>query len=91
MIEIFDVDFRNRKAVASKMPGKFKERKIFFADSVQDSDRADIRPRQANDLAPRPSQFTLQRLHLRHGHMKMLLEQFSENLHESRYLGPPDS
>jgi len=38
VVDIFGVNFRNRKAVATKVFGEFEEGGVFFADAVENAD-----------------------------------------------------
>src|SRR5258708_28130950 len=51
VVEIFGVNFRNRKAVATKMFGKFKEGGVFFADAVENADGMIIFVGEPDDFA----------------------------------------
>ena len=75
VVEIFGVDFGNGQAIAVKMFGELQEGDIFFANTIENADRADAVVREADDLPARAAQLSLQRLNACRPGMEMLLEQ----------------
>src|ERR1700751_212629 len=65
-----------------KVPREFEEGDIFLAHAVENPNRADSLASQANDLAPGTAEFSLHGLHLLDRHMKMLLEELFEDVHD---------
>ena len=63
VIQIFRVNLRHRQAVPAKMLGEFEESGVFFAHAIKNADGAHFFARKPYDLAPRPAELALQRLH----------------------------
>ena len=58
----------------AKMPGKFDEGDVLFANVVQNANRAGIFAGQPDDIAPRPAELAFQGLHLLDRGVEVLLE-----------------
>src|SRR5271169_757277 len=86
LVQIFAINFRYRQTVPAKVAGKFEEGDILLTHVIQNSDRADFAAAaiQPDDLAPRASEFALQRLHSLNRRVEMLFEKSFEDFHELR-------
>src|SRR5579883_1432827 len=74
------VDLRHGQAPATEMPRELQERDVLFAHVVEDAHRGDIPAGEPKDLAPRTSQFALQRLDPFHGTAKMPFKKLFQNI-----------
>src|SRR5208282_643932 len=83
--QIFGINLGHRQTVTAKVPGKFEEGDIFFTHIIENADRADFAAAataiEPDDLAPRPAELALQRLHPLNRRVEMLLEESFENFH----------
>jgi hypothetical protein len=80
--QIFAVDFRNRKPVLAKVPRELQECNILFTNSVEYPDRGLATAREPDNLAPRSPKFTLDGVYLLNRNVKVLFEEFAEDVHE---------
>src|SRR5262249_35517095 len=55
-IEIFGVDFRDRKSMAAEMFGEGKEGGVFFSNTVEDADSGGFAVGEADDAAARSAE-----------------------------------
>ncbi len=87
--EVFGVDFRNGKTVATKVFGEFEESGVFFTDAVENADGAFFLACETDDLAAGTAEFALERHDALWRCVEMLLEELFENVqgHEC----PPNS
>ena len=74
--QIFRINFRHRQTVPAKMPGEFEESNVLFAYVIQNANRAEFFAGQPDDIASRPAELALQRLHPSDGRVEMLLKEF---------------
>src|ERR1700722_16713771 len=66
----------------AKMPGKFDEGDVLFANVIQNTNRFVLFAGQPDDIAPRPTKLALKGLHLLHTGVEVLLEKLFEDVHE---------
>src|SRR6266851_514843 len=87
--EVFGVNFRNGKTVATKVFGEFEESGVFFTDAVENADGAFFLARETDDLAAGTAELALERHNALWRSVEMLLEELFENVqgHEC----PPNS
>jgi hypothetical protein len=64
------------------MLGKFEKGDVLFSDAVQDADGGDVFVGEPDDLAAGTAELALERLNALGRCVKMLLEEFVENVHE---------
>ena len=64
------------------MFGEFEKGDVFFADAIQDADGRDVFVGETDDLAAGTTELALERLDALGRCVKMLLEEFIENVHE---------
>ena len=83
--EIFGVNFRDGQAVFVKMAGKCKEGNVLFANAIENTDGAGALVGKADDLAAGTAELALERLNTHRGGVKMLLEEFLEDVHKQEY------
>src|SRR5262249_28313427 len=74
-------DFGNRQAVPAKMSREFEKSRVFFADAIQNADRAEAAAGEPYDTAPRAAELALQRQHALHRSVKALLKKFFQDIH----------
>src|SRR5216683_1467373 len=78
--EVFGVNFRNGKAVATKVFGEFEESGVFFTDAVENADGAFFLACETDDLAAGTAEFALERHDALWRCVEMLLEELFENV-----------
>jgi len=64
-----------------EVPREFQERFVFFAHIIENPNGAGFPSAEPDNPAPRAAELALQRLHALDGRMKMLFEEFFENIH----------
>src|SRR5260370_8814518 len=74
-VQILGVDFGHGQTVAAKMPGKFKESDVFFANAVENADGAGLFIGEADDLAPGAAELALDGLDALGRGVEVLLEE----------------
>ncbi len=78
--EVFGVNFRNGKTVATKVFGEFEESGVFFTDAVENADGAFFLARETDDLAAGTAELALERHNALWRSVEMLLEELFENV-----------
>src|SRR6267143_5640344 len=85
LVQSFGVNFRNGKAVASKMFGEFQESSVFFAHAVEDADGTGFLVGYPDVFSAGTAEITLQRHEVIRRFMEVLLKKLFENVHSIEF------